>query len=132
MHLRFHDIFLPFVITAVERRCAEKKARTFNQMYHPVMKAHFSPFYFISFINENRLFPADIVPPGDTSFKVSLSPWANYTFRVIARNKVGNSEPSNVWSLCTTPPDVPFKNPDNVEGRGTSPTNLVISWTVRN
>ena len=33
--------------------------------------------------------------------------------------------------MCTTPPDVPFKNPDNVEGRGTSPTNLAINWTVR-
>ena len=75
------------------------------------------------------MFP-DIVPPGDTSFKVSMTPWANYTFRVIARNKVGNSAPSEASSTCSTPADVPFKNPDNVEGRGTTPNNLVISWTV--
>ena len=30
--------------------------------------------------------------------------------------------------MCSTPPDVPYKNPDNVEGRGTTPTNLVVSW----
>ncbi len=30
----------------------------------------------------------DIVPATATSFKVSMSPWSNYTFRVIARNKV--------------------------------------------
>jgi len=73
---------------------------------------------------------SDIVPPGDTSFKVSMSPWANYTFRVIARNKVGNSYPSEPSTTCSTPPDVPFKNPDNIEGRGTAPDNLVITWTV--
>ena len=76
------------------------------------------------------VFFLDIVPPGDTSFKVSMTPWANYTFRVIARNKVGNSAPSEASSTCSTPADVPFKNPDNVEGRGTTPHNLVISWTV--
>ena len=72
----------------------------------------------------------DIVPATDTSFKVSMSPWSNYTFRVIARNKVGESLPSGHSKTCLTPEDVPFKNPDNVEGRGTTPTNLVISWTV--
>jgi neuronal cell adhesion protein len=59
-----------------------------------------------------------------------MSPWANYTFRVIAKNKVGESSPSGHSKTCQTPADVPFKNPDNVEGRGSSPTNLIISWTV--
>ena len=72
----------------------------------------------------------DIVPATDTSFKVSMSPWSNYTFRVIARNKVGESLPSGHSKTCLTPEDVPFKNPDNVEGRGTRKDNLVISWTV--
>jgi len=58
-----------------------------------------------------------------------MSPWANYTFRVIARNKIGPSIPSLHSLVCTTPPDVPFKNPENVKGHGTTPNNLVISWT---
>ena len=31
---------------------------------------------------------SDFVPATATTFKVSMSPWTNYTFRVIARNKV--------------------------------------------
>ena len=51
-------------------------------------------------------------------------------FRVIARNKVGESLPSVHSKVCLTPEDVPFKNPDNVEGRGTKDNNIVIYWTV--
>jgi len=60
-----------------------------------------------------------------------MSPWANYTFRVIAWNKIGPSGPSQHSSVCTTQPDVPYRNPDNVEGKGTEPNNIVVSWTVR-
>ena len=59
-----------------------------------------------------------------------MSPWANYTFRVIARNKVGDSLPSGHSKVCLTPEDVPYQNPGNVIGRGTAPNNLVIYWTV--
>ena len=31
---------------------------------------------------------SDFIPATATTFKVSMSPWTNYTFRVIARNKV--------------------------------------------
>ena len=75
---------------------------------------------------------SDFVPATATTFKVSMSPWSNYTFRVIARNKVGDSLPSGHSKVCLTPEDVPYKNPDNVMGRGHAPNNLVISWTVRN
>ena len=44
--------------------------------------------------------------------------------------KVGDSLPSGHSKVCLTPEDVPFKNPDNVMGRGHAPNNLVISWTV--
>ena len=50
---------------------------------------------------------------------------------MIARNKVGESLPSVHSKVCLTPEDVPHKNPDNVEGRGTKSNNLVIYWTVR-
>jgi neuronal cell adhesion protein len=85
--------------------------------------------YNTSFTPDTWETATDIVPATDTSFKVSMSPWSNYTFRVIARNKVGESLPSGHSTICLTPEDVPHKNPDNVEGRGTAPNNLVIYWT---
>ncbi|UYV67462.1 CHL1 [Cordylochernes scorpioides] len=63
------------------------------------------------------------IPAPDTN------PWANYTFRVIARNKIGESPPSSSSERCTTDIDVPYKNPEHVRGHGTRPDNLVISWT---
>jgi hypothetical protein len=69
------------------------------------------------------------IPAPDTKFKVGMSPWANYTFRVIARNKIGSSEASGPSSMCQTAEDVPHSNPENVVGRGTTPDNLVIKWT---
>ncbi|XP_031628790.1 neuroglian-like isoform X2 [Contarinia nasturtii] len=71
----------------------------------------------------------DKVPSTDFTYNVPMSPWANYTFRVIAFNKIGPSQPSGHSESCTTQLDVPFKNPDDVKGEGTTPTNLVISWT---
>lgn len=69
------------------------------------------------------------VPATDFSYNVPLSPWANYTFRVIAENKIGRSPPSDHSEVCNTPPEVPHKNPDNVKGEGDRPNNMVISWT---
>ncbi|KAL1420682.1 hypothetical protein MTO96_004426 [Rhipicephalus appendiculatus] len=70
-----------------------------------------------------------VVPASDTKFTLSMSPWANYSFRVVARNKVGSSPPSETSETCTTPEDVPYKNPDHVMGRGERPDNLVVTWT---
>lgn len=50
--------------------------------------------------------------------------------RVSAWNKIGPSTPSSHSDVCTTQPDVPYKNPDNVVGEGSDPTNMVISWSV--
>lgn len=62
--------------------------------------------------------------------QVPMSPWANYTFRIVAWNKIGQSTPSPHSDMCTTQPEVPHKNPDNVIGEGDQPDNLVIKWTV--
>lgn len=41
----------------------------------------------------------------------------------------GVSLPSPHSDVCTTLPDVPYKNPDNIMGKGTTPQNLVVTWT---
>ncbi|CAH1103068.1 unnamed protein product [Psylliodes chrysocephalus] len=69
------------------------------------------------------------VPSADTTYNVPLEAWANYTFRVIAVNKIGQSKPSSHSDVCTTPAEVPHKNPENVRGEGDRPDNLVITWT---
>lgn len=43
---------------------------------------------------------------------------------------IGPSLPSPHSDICTTLADVPYKNPDNIMGKGTTPQNLVISWTT--
>jgi len=85
--------------------------------------------YNTTFIPDTWETASDFVPATATTFKVSMSPWSNYTFRVIARNKVGDSLPSGHSKVCLTPEDVPYQNPGNVIGRGTAPNNLVIYWT---
>lgn len=72
----------------------------------------------------------DSVPATDMTYNVAMNPWANYTFRVVAWNKIGRSLPSGHSEVCTTQAEVPHKNPENVEGKGTEPTNLVITWNV--
>lgn len=69
-------------------------------------------------IQSNTSFTPDIwetaqakVPSTDFTYAIPMSPWANYTFRVIANNKIGPSLPSGNSEPCTTQPDVPFTNP---------------------
>ncbi|KAI1716969.1 fibronectin type III domain-containing protein [Ditylenchus destructor] len=58
-----------------------------------------------------------------------LSPWVNYTFRVVAHNFYGASKPVvSQPNICSTAPDVPHKSPENVQVFGTEPDNMVIRW----
>uniref|UniRef100_A0A1I8BWF2 Ig-like domain-containing protein n=1 Tax=Meloidogyne hapla TaxID=6305 RepID=A0A1I8BWF2_MELHA len=62
---------------------------------------------------------------------IPLRPWANYTFRLIAINSHGSSQPSQPMPSpleCSSPPDVPFQNPLGVIAAGNEPDNLIISW----
>lgn len=60
----------------------------------------------------------------------NMSAWGNYSFRVLARNKIGLSLPSiQSFNICTTQPNVPTNNPENIIGEGDEPGNLVIFWT---
>ncbi|KAL4121128.1 hypothetical protein QTP88_013693 [Uroleucon formosanum] len=85
--------------------------------------------YNTSFAPDTWSVASDDVPASGLTYIVPMTPWANFTFRVIAMNKIGRSNPSLHSSVCTTQPDVPYKNPENVEAAGTTASNLVISWT---
>ncbi|XP_050425383.1 neuroglian isoform X2 [Adelges cooleyi] len=85
--------------------------------------------YNTSFAPDSWSVASDNVPASEQTYLVPMTPWANFTFRVIAMNKIGRSTPSLHSSVCTTQPDVPYKNPENVEAAGTDPYNLVIRWT---
>ncbi|CAH1783568.1 unnamed protein product [Owenia fusiformis] len=61
--------------------------------------------------------------------KISLSPYVNYTFRVIAENGIGLSEPSDpTGSVCKTPAANPEKNPQNVRDESKKPGEFFIKW----
>lgn len=65
------------------------------------------------------------------SANVSLSPWVNYTFRVIAYNKIGESDPSfPTPQVCMTSVERPSSHPQNLRTIGDLPNFLHIEWTV--
>uniref|UniRef100_A0A1I7WMD6 Protein-tyrosine-phosphatase n=1 Tax=Heterorhabditis bacteriophora TaxID=37862 RepID=A0A1I7WMD6_HETBA len=71
---------------------------------------------------------------------VTLTPWVNYTFRVIAENLHGRSDlkvdddPEDIAKpmSCHTRPSFPYSNPEGVRAEGTEPDNIVIYWQPMN
>ncbi|XP_036370304.1 neuroglian isoform X2 [Octopus sinensis] len=75
----------------------------------------------------------DKVPPSETRADIILSPYTNYTFRVVAQNKIGESKPSDhAPNMCKSKPDgtVPYQQPSNVHTRGDRKNYLTIMWTI--
>ncbi|CAF4330504.1 unnamed protein product, partial [Adineta steineri] len=69
------------------------------------------------------------LPSNQYNLLVSLSCWANYTFRVIAYNRVGASDPSPISeSMCTTTTCRPKTNPLGVKASATQSSPLLIEW----
>ncbi|KAM4020334.1 neural cell adhesion molecule L1 isoform 2-T2 [Anomaloglossus baeobatrachus] len=64
----------------------------------------------------------------EMSTRLSLSPYVNYQFRVIAVNELGPSNGSEPSDRFKTPVAAPTKNPSDVRGEGTEPHNMRISW----
>ncbi|XP_054975139.1 neuronal cell adhesion molecule isoform X24 [Sorex araneus] len=67
-----------------------------------------------------------------TTAQLKLSPYVNYSFRVMAVNSLGSSLPSEASEQYLTKPAEPDKNPTSVEGLGSEPDNLVITWKPLN
>uniref|UniRef100_A0AAR2LDG1 Neuronal cell adhesion molecule a n=1 Tax=Pygocentrus nattereri TaxID=42514 RepID=A0AAR2LDG1_PYGNA len=70
------------------------------------------------------------VPGTSTTAHLDLSPYVYYSFRVLALNDVGLSEASIPSNQYRTNPASPDENPSDVEGTGTEPDNMVISWNT--
>ncbi|XP_074417228.1 neuronal cell adhesion molecule isoform X13 [Larus michahellis] len=68
------------------------------------------------------------VPGTQTTVQLKLSPYVNYSFRVIAVNEIGRSQPSEPSEQYLTKSANPDENPPNVQGIGSEPDNLVITW----
>nr|XP_048271503.1 neuronal cell adhesion molecule isoform X39 [Myodes glareolus] len=67
-----------------------------------------------------------------TTAQLKLSPYVNYSFRVMAENNIGRSVPSEASEQYLTKAAEPDQNPVAVEGLGTEPDNLVITWKPLN
>ncbi|XP_051547368.1 neuronal cell adhesion molecule a isoform X1 [Myxocyprinus asiaticus] len=63
-----------------------------------------------------------------TTARLELSPYVYYSFRVLALNEVGLSEPSVPSRQYRTNPAQPDMNPSNVKAVGTSPDSMTITW----
>ncbi|XP_059568830.1 neuronal cell adhesion molecule isoform X26 [Myotis daubentonii] len=72
------------------------------------------------------------VPGTQTTAQLKLSPYVNYSFRVMAENSLGRSLPSEASEQYLTKAAEPDKNPVTVEGLGSEPDNLVITWQPLN
>ncbi|ESP02510.1 hypothetical protein LOTGIDRAFT_138283 [Lottia gigantea] len=68
--------------------------------------------------------------PTETDVTLPLSPYANFTYRIVAYNKIGESDPSFPSDKkCTTSAKLPSKNPENVRTIGYRKNMLYMEWT---
>ncbi|KAI0242502.1 Neuroglian [Lamellibrachia satsuma] len=117
-----------FVECSNSKRKAQVSWEAGSENYAPILS--YSVQYNTTFAPDTWVNYNESVPQNMRSIEADLSAWTNYTFRVLARNKFGLSEPSrHSIVMCTTEDDVPDKNPENVIGEGDQPNNLVIFWT---
>lgn len=77
------------------------------------------------------VFKTTHLPSNQYDLQVPLPCWGNYTFRLIAYNRIGASEPSLVsQSMCSTETCRPKSNPTGVRASTTQTLPLLIEWDV--
>lgn len=65
-----------------------------------------------------------------TEQEVNLIPFANYTFKISARNLLGESELSEMTNVCQTKATNPAHHPKNVKIVENETGKLIIEWDV--
>ena len=132
-HLSFTDV--PDPPNHVQVRCFTQQNTA--EVWWQSGKDNYAPI--LNFIVQfNTTFQPDVwydiatnVTQNTRRIVANMSAWGNYSFRILARNKLGLSLPSDhSRNLCTTQPAVPSNNPEKIIGEGDEPGNLVIFWTV--
>ena len=77
------------------------------------------------------VFKTTHLPSNQYDLQVPLSCWGNYTFRLIAYNRIGASEASLVSQpMCSTETCRPKTNPSGVRAATTQTSPLIIEWDV--
>jgi len=88
-------------------------------------------YYNTSFDEPDQFIEGARVTARRQSADVRLKPWTNYTFSIIARNSLGESERSAFTpGLCTTLQMKPYRNPEEVCSVSRGADQLVIVWQV--
>ncbi|CAF4169795.1 unnamed protein product [Rotaria sp. Silwood2] len=99
----------------------EQRKESFNEVKSPDGSIKLEP--------KTTIFNTTHIPSNQNDLRVSLSCWANYTFRVIAYNRVGASDSSPISeSMCTTKTCRPKTNPIGIKASTTQSIPLLIEW----
>ena len=85
----------------------------------------------LTLVRKFETYSTDKIPGTQSDLTFNLSCWANYTFRIKAVNRLGESDPSEIASSpCFTNPCRPARHPFGVRAFGNQSNNLIITWNV--
>jgi len=116
-------------MTSCQARVVQLQWDSVNENNNPVIQ--FTVEYNTSFQQEIWHVAKSHLPRDRTYERITLSPWGNYSFRIIAHNSIGPSRPSGpTRTTCSTPPEVPHINPKGVCTLNLKSHTLVIKWEV--
>ena len=73
---------------------------------------------------------AQTIGARETQASIKLPANAEVRLRVHAYNAMGMSPPGVARQKCVVAQARPDRNPHDVVGKGNTPTNMVITWTV--
>ncbi|KAI0985990.1 hypothetical protein GJ496_009262 [Pomphorhynchus laevis] len=84
---------------------------------------------YLALVPSDKKFFTTKIPSDQTDIWLNLSCWANYTFRIIAYNQYGPSDPSSSSEyFCNTDLCKPAGHPTNVRAVSVAGPHLVIEW----